>query len=170
MDPENTPSLDHGIPAPESYLPENPLWHSWPHALAIFLLSLSLIWLFRYFRKEKITPSPPPEKDFYATALQSLQQLEAQCETQALAKIAAHCSLAIRSYLASSHSDPALYQTTEEFEAQQVRLSPKITTLLANLNASKYDRSSIDPARARHFLKESQHCLTEVHTAQNLPK
>lgn len=168
MDPEDSLSLDHGIPAPETYLPGSPLWFWWLMAAGIFLLLILASFLYRAFRKKTLPPLLPPPHDFYAAAALRLRELEAGCDSRPLSEMAADCSLTIRAYLADSLSEPALYETVEEFKARQVELPREAETLLTSLNDVKYARSAIDPARAREFIEHSKQCLETIHTAQNL--
>ncbi len=168
MDSEAPLSLDHGIPDPETYLPGTPPWVWWLVVAAV-LLSLLLLWfIISYFRPSKVTPPSLPKRDFYAAASRSLRELEEDAHSRPLAEVAAHSSLAIRVYLAGSLSEPALYETVEEFKARQPNLPREAEALLSDLNDAKYSRSTIDPERARDFIDRSKQCLKTIHSAQNV--
>jgi len=168
MDPEKPPSLDHGINDPETFLPEPITWIPWAIAGAVLLILL-LIWLtVWFFKKTKARPPAPPQKDFYPIASRNLRELEAECHSSPLAEIAARASLAIRAYLAGSMSEPALYETAEEFTARQGNLPRETEELLNDLNEAKYARSTIDPERAKGFVTRSQNCLKTTHAARNV--
>ncbi len=168
MDPESPLTLDHGIPDPETYLPGTPPWVWWLVAAGVILVLLLLWLLARHLNKSKPRPPTLQKRDFYGTASQSLRTLESDCETRPLAEIAAHCSLALRGYLASSMSEPALYETVEEFKARQPDLPREAEDLLTDLNDAKYARSTVDAERASGFIERSLACLKTIHAAQNV--
>jgi hypothetical protein len=76
--------------------------------------------------------------------------------------------LAIRGYLAGSMSEPALYETVEEFKARQPNLPREAEALLTDLNAAKYSKSTIAPEQARDFVARSKQCLKTIHAAHTV--
>lgn len=168
MDPDTSPSLDHGLPDPVTYLPGTPPWVWALTVVAVLFILSTSYFLFRHFQgKQPASPTLPP-KDFYAAALQSLGEIEGECETRPLAEVAAQCSLSLRTYLAGSLSEPALYETVEEFRARQGELPSEAENLLSDLNEAKYSRSKADPTRAQAFIGQSKQCLKTIHSAQNI--
>lgn len=167
MDQEELPTLNHGIDAPETFLPAPPTWVPWAIAAGIILTLILIGFIIWIFRKPKAA-LPPPLRDFYAIASQRLDDLEGDCESSPLAEIAAQSSLAIRSYLAGSMSEPALYETVEEFKARQPNLPSEAEEILNDLNDAKYSKSTIDLERARSFVTRSQRCLRSIHASQNV--
>lgn len=168
MDPEAPLTLDHGIPDPETYLPGTSPWLWWLVGAGILVFLILAWFLYRHFRKDKVSPPVLPKRDFYAAASSRLRELENDCDSRPLSEVAAHCSLAIRLYLAGSLSEPALYETVEEFKARQPDLPREAENLLSDLNEAKYSRSTIDPDRAREFIDRSKQCLKTIHAAQNV--
>ena len=168
MDPEKPPSLDHGINDPETFLPESINWMPWIIAGAVLLTLLLICFITWFFQKNKTLPPALPQKDFYPIASRNLRELEAECDSSPLAEIAAQASLAIRAYLAGSMSEPALYETAEEFTVRKGNLPRETEELLNDLNEAKYSRSTIDFERARTFVTRSQHCLKTMHAAKNV--
>ncbi|MFT6179958.1 MAG: hypothetical protein ACI9NQ_001976 [Paracoccaceae bacterium] len=168
MDPEAPLTLDHDIPAPETYLPGTPEWVWWSGSMGI-VLAIILLWLLvKFLRRPKAGPPVIPKRDFYAAASKSLRSLEKNCESLPLAEVAAHSSLAIRGYLAGSMSEPALYETVEEFKARQPNLPREAEALLTDLNAAKYSKSTIAPEQARDFVARSKQCLKTIHAAHTV--
>jgi len=149
---EKLPTLNHGVDAPETFLPAAPTWYPWAIAAAIILILLLICVLIRIFRKPKATPPSLPKENFFQIASENLEKLVGQGDTRPLAEIAAHSSLAIRSYLAGSISEPALYETVEEFKARQVDLPNEAEELLSDLNEAKYSKSTIAPDKAQAFV------------------
>lgn len=168
MDPEAPLTLDHDIPAPETYLPGTPEWVWWSGSIGVILALIAILMLVKFLRRPKSTVPAIPKRDFYAAASKSLRSLDEQCESLPLAEIAAHSSLAIRVYLAGSMSEPALYETVEEFKARQPDLPREAEALLTDLNAAKYSKSTIAPEQARDFVTRSKQCLKTIHAAQNV--
>lgn len=168
MDTKNPPALEHGIPDPETYLPGTPAWVWWAVAGAVVLLLLAGWLLFKLLRRPAIQPPGLPSRDFYGAAEKRLKSLESECDSRPLGEIAAHASLAIRSYLAGSMSEPALYETVEEFKARQTNLPREAETLLSDLNDTKYSKSSVNGERAREFVTRSKECLKTIHSARTV--
>ena len=161
------PTLEHGVPEPEVYLPGTPPWVWGLVAAGVILLIVFIVWLARRL-KGSPAPVPPPLRNHYKEALSALDHLEGSLENQPLNEVASETSLIVRRYLASTSAEPALFQTIEEFEARQIALPKEATTLLRDLNAAKYSRSSHDPSRAREFIKRSQDCLKTIDSARHL--
>lgn len=168
MDTENPPSLEHGIPDPETYLPGTPGWVWWAIVGGVILLLLAGWFLFKLLYRPSTQPPGLPTRDFYGSAMNRIKSLESDCDSKPLGEVAAHASLAIRSYLASSMSEPALYETVEEFKARQTNLPGEAETLLTDLNDTKYSKSTIDGEKAREFITRSQECLKTIHSARTV--
>ncbi|MEJ6719098.1 MAG: hypothetical protein QNK82_11465 [Akkermansiaceae bacterium] len=168
MDTKKKPTLEHGIPDPETYLPGTPEWIWWAIGGGLLLLLLAIWGLFKLLHRPSVSPPEKPTQDFFGSALKRLKSLEPECPSRPLAEIAAHASLAIRAYLANSMSEPALYETVEEFKARQSNLPREAETLLTDLNNAKYARSSIDAERAHEFVARSRQCLETIHSARTV--
>ena len=61
MDPNNPPTLQHGIPDPETYLPETPDWFLWFLICGVILTILAIWWLIRLLFTE---PKKTKPKEF----------------------------------------------------------------------------------------------------------
>lgn len=166
---EELPTLEHGIPEPEVYLPGTPLWIWITIGTAVLALLLLIIWLIHRFKKPT-PPTPPPAPNHLNAAISSLNRLEAALENQPLNEIASATSLIVRNYLATSCAEPALYQTSEEFRARQISLPKEATDLLNDLSDAKYSKSTTDQAQAKSFMTRSRTCLETIHAARNVTR
>lgn len=167
--PASPPKLEHGIAAPESFLPGPPAWLPWAISLAIFV-ALVIAWLlYRRFRRKKSTLTAMPPRDFYQPALRALRELESHHETTPLSQVAARSSLTLRTYLAASQNEPALYETVEEFKARAPDLPPAAEAVLTALNEVKYAQSHLDPPRAQALIEQTRACLESLHAASTSP-
>jgi|GEM_PF-881609 len=162
---EELPTLEHGVPEPEAYLPGTPLWVWIAVGAAALALLLLIIWLVRRFKKP-VSPTPPPAPNHLHTAIAALNRLEAALENQPLNEIASATSLIVRNYLAASCAEPALYETTEEFKARQITLPREVTDLLNDLSDAKYSKSITNQVQAVSFLERSRTCLNTTHAAR----
>ncbi|MGC6464565.1 MAG: hypothetical protein ACON38_06920 [Akkermansiaceae bacterium] len=163
---EELPTLVHGVPEPEVYLPPTPLWVWIAIGIASFLLLLLIIWLVRKFHKPALAPLPPA--NHLPKAIAGLNKLEASLDNQPLSEVSTEISLIIRSYFASTRAEPALYETTEEFQSRQIDLPKEATDLLNELSDAKYSKTSSDQARALAFIDRSRTCLETIHAARHL--
>lgn len=162
MDPNQAPTLEHGIPDPETYLPGTPDGYWWFLIGGMILTILAILWLLKLLFQR-----PQPEKalegrDLFSPAMKSLTSLEAQTQTKLVSEVAAEASLAIRTYLAGSRSEPALYETVEEFQARQSVLPGDANSHLNELNNAKYSKSEVNPDRSLDLIKKSQECLEKL--------
>lgn len=164
MPSPDLPKLDHGIPPPETYLPGTPVWFWWLLAVGSALCLVLLFWLFRLL-KPKAKPARPLERDLFTPAMTSLHELEEAADGQQVSEIAARISLTLRTYLADARSEPALYETVEEFQARQTILPPEINRFLNELNEVKYAKSKIDAERAQTLVAHARECLKTLHTS-----
>lgn len=162
MAADDTPTLDHGIPSPETYLPGTPVWFWWVLGVGVFVLLVLLLWAVKLLRPTLPPPAPAP-RDLYTPAMATLAGLEEECSRELVSVIAARASLVVRTYLADTRSEPALYETAEEFEARQTKLPASANAFLNDLNEVKYAKSSIDEERARELLEQSRECLKKLH-------
>lgn len=167
MPSEELPTLDHGIPPPESFLPGTPAWYWWSVGAGGIVILLLLIWAYQIL-KPAPKPPTPPDRDLFFPAMTSLAELEIVCPEELLSLIAAKASLTIRLYLADAQSEPALYETAEEFEARQGMLPPVANALLNELADAKYAKSDVDEEKARNFINRSRECLRLLH--QTVPE
>lgn len=162
MDPNQAPTLEHGIPDPETYLPETPEWYWWFLIGGIVLTILALLWLLKILFGKPRKAAAPKEHDFFTPAMRCLDSLEADSGKRLISGIAADASLAIRTYLAGSRSEPALYETAEEFQARQSILPAAANQLLNDLNDVKYSKSEVDHDRATALIHRSRTCLEDL--------
>lgn len=156
------PSLDHGIPPPETYLPGTPVWFWWTLGIGIVTLFILLVWALKLLRQAPKTAAPVP-RDLFTPSMATLANLEEECSREPVSVIAARASLTLRTYLADTRSEPALYETAEEFEARQSKLPASANAFLNDLNHAKYAKSSIDEERARQWIEQSRECLKKLH-------
>lgn len=162
MDPDNPPTLQHGIPGPETYLPETPDWFLWFLILGVILTILAIWWLIRLLFTETKKTKPISNLDFFRPAMKVLDSLESQAHERLISEIAAQASLAIRTYLAGAQAEPALYETVEEFQARQTILPADANHVLNRLNDAKYDQSEINQTLSSKLIEESRVCLTKL--------
>lgn len=162
MDPDNPPTLQHGIPGPETYLPETPDWFLWFLIFGVILTILAIWWLIRLLFTESKKTKPISSLDFFRPAMRVLDSLESQAHERLISEIAAEASLAIRTYLAGAQAEPALYETVEEFQARQTILPADANHVLNRLNDAKYDKSEIDQTFSSKLIEESRVCLTKL--------
>jgi len=155
MDSEEPPQLEHGIPDPEVYLPETPEWY-WALVGVTGALTLVLFWwLFRILKPSpRVAPIEP--EDHFAPALAALDELESERTDRWLAEGAAEISLTLRRYLAGARSDPALFETAEEFAGRQTVLPERTSLFLRELNDTKYAKSEKNEARLRSLVKQAR--------------
>jgi hypothetical protein len=162
MDPNQPPSLEHGIPDPETYLPGTPDWYWWFLIGGIVLTILALLWFLKLLFQRPEKPQPLAGHDIYTPAIESLDSLASQCGTKLVSEVAAEASLSIRTYLAGSRSEPALYETVEEFQSRQSVLPADANHHLNELNDAKYSKSEVDETRSRGLVKQSKSCLEKL--------
>ncbi len=163
METDSINGLQHGIPDPEELLPGPPAWF-W--ALIIFATLITLFLLFlliKHLTKKSTSANTTTPIDYYGPALTSLRELEPLSSQLPLSDIATRASLALRTYLAKSKSEPALYETTSEFQARvSTQLNEETSTLLTELNHAKYSKSSTDPDRSHSLVTRSIDCLQKL--------
>lgn len=155
----------HDIPDPSPLLPGMYVpWYFWVILGFVALALLALI-LFLVFARRK-----PSSNAVIASAYEdSRKQLEALLSAVAdhpLAHIATEASFAVRRYLAACLSEPALYETHEEFTLREDALNrlpagsrDHLNPLLEQLATLKYSPSQSDPATAETILKKSLNTL-----------
>ena len=162
MDSNNPATLQHGIPDPETYLPETPDWFVWFLIFGVILTILAIWWLIRLLFTEPKKTKPISNLDFFTPAMSVLDSLEAEANERLISEIAAEASLAIRTYLAGAQAEPALYETIEEFHARQTILPADTNQVLNRLSDVKYDKSKIDQSISSKLIDESRVCLTKL--------
>lgn len=162
MASDELPTLDHGIPSPETYVPGIPEWFWWMLGAGGFAVLALLVWAVKLL---KPAPKPPvvPPRDLFTPAMEELTRLEDECSREMISVIAARSSLAIRTYLADARSEPALYETAEESAARQGKLPASANAFLNELNETKYAKSSVDEKRALEIIAQSRECLKKLH-------
>jgi hypothetical protein len=164
MPDEAPPTLDHGIPDPETFLPETPVWFWWVLGTGAIVVLILLVTSIRLLRPKADQPVLP-KRDLFAPAMDALETLNEQCGRGLLSAVAAQASLALRMYLADARSEPALYETAEEFEARQTVLPQAVNSFLNELNEAKYAESSISEEKSRDLVARAQACLRKLHAA-----
>ena len=162
MDSNNPATLQHGIPDPETYLPETPDRFLWFLIFGVILTILAIWWLIRLLFTEPKKTKPISNLDFFTPAMSVLDSLEAEANERLISEIAAEASLAIRTYLAGAQAEPALYETIEEFHARQTILPADANHVLNRLSDVKYDKSKIDQTISSKLIDESRVCLTKL--------
>lgn len=130
------------ITDPGSFIPEasTPWWVWLAVALGVILLAV-IVYLFYKFRKTDDTPKTPSIQE----ARDEINALRAEAENMEPHEAATELSLIIRRYLAGAFSDPALFETNEEFTLRQqalTKLHPEsrqlVTQHLSELSQMKY--------------------------------
>lgn len=102
-----------GLVPPEPLLPA-PGWPSWAWfalAAAVLLVALAVVIVFRLARREKAMSGPSLLQAAYREAVAALKQVP----ENRIQESATWISSALRTYLARACSEPALYETHEEF-------------------------------------------------------
>lgn len=100
--------------APLDLLPDHGLWPWWL-AAGVFVLLIIAAWAFLKVRKPKPVDITKLRGNAYREALAALDSTTAADAREA----AVQTSLIVRKYLSIAASDPALYETHEEFISRQ---------------------------------------------------
>ncbi|MDB4391586.1 hypothetical protein N9Z52_02175 [Akkermansiaceae bacterium] len=138
MDSDNPPTLQHGIPDPESYLPETPDWFLWFLISGVILTILAIWWLIRLLFAEPKKTKPISNLDFFTPAMSVLNSLESQADERLISEIAAEASLAIRTYLAGAQAEPALYEILRKSSGEpEVQLRGAAALKAKEVNAAQ---------------------------------
>ncbi len=97
--------------SPEALLPDHGLWPWWAAAVLIVLVITAVMFL--VFRKRKAAALDPRKirEEVFREALGSLSAIRTDDPRDS----SVQCSLVLRKYLSVAASDPALYETHEEF-------------------------------------------------------
>jgi len=94
--------------------------------------------------------------------------LERSLEGMPLSQIATETSLIVRRYFAATLSEPALYETTEEFQSRQIDLPQHVAELLNRLSNAKYSQSANDHRKGFEFVSQAKNTLNQSHSAREL--
>ena len=161
----------HDIIDPAPLLPGMHVpWYTW---VIIALVILAAIGLFIYFLT-RTKPAPPGSvASIYQKSRKHLELLLGAISKQPLSQIATEASFAVRRYLAACLSEPALYETHEEFLLREDALDrlpagsrDKLNPLLEQLAALKYSPSHTDPENAEIILKKSLNTLQGIESTR----
>ncbi|MDP0489697.1 MAG: DUF4381 family protein [Verrucomicrobiota bacterium JB023] len=140
---EQETALPHDFLDPSSHLPGLPAWVYWLGALLALVIIAGSVILYRRLNKKNLVSSPG--RNPLRLALARIHELKEQSETLALPELATELSLTLRRYLADTKSDRALFQTREEFIANQRRLNAlpederqKLTDFIMKLSQYQY--------------------------------
>lgn len=166
----------HDIADPTPYLPgvHVPLY-AWI-LLAVVGLGL-LTGLAFYLRHRRNTRTKPLSiESCYEESRKKLIALSDLTEIHPLSRIATEASFAVRYYLAACLSEPALFETHEEFLLRDDALQrlpigsrERLTPLLEHLAALKYSPSRSNPDAARTILDDALHVLQAIESTRLPP-
>ena len=158
------PALPHGLPDPNSFLPTISPW-IWALGIAFLCaIIIGLGWLI--FRSSKKHHPVSTSANPFQEALSHLETLERSLEGMPLSQIATETSLIVRRYFAATLSEPALYETTEEFQSRQIDLPQHVAELLNRLSNAKYSRSANDHRKGFEFVSQAKNTLNQSHSAR----
>ena len=150
--------------APLELIPDHGLWPWWL-AVGIIVLSILAVWIFLKMRKPKPEDITKLRVNAYREALAALDSTKAADAREA----AVQTSLILRKYLSIAASDPALYETHEEFISRQDALLALTTDArnatengFSNLAALKY-APEIPGKTAAEVIAESRSLLETLH-------
>lgn len=163
----------HDIPDPSPHLPGMYVpWYVWVLLGALVLGLLTAVVLYLLFRRR--AAEPPDIANVYDESRRRLGELREQSGDLPLARLATEASFAVRRYLAACLSEPALYETHEEFLLRDDALEQlpagsreHLNPLLEELAAAKYGPSEADPAAADALLKKSLDTLQGLESTRN---
>ena len=150
-------------PAAEPLLPAFGLWVWFAIAAAVVVIGLVVFLLTR--RKAVGNESESMREAAYREAKQALESIEKADVRQT----AVRCSLVLRKYLVAAVSDPALFETQEEFIARHDALKDlppeareSVKTCFGRLARAKYAPDEPD-FPADEIVGESQNLLETLH-------
>ena len=126
----------------EGLMPTPIIWEYWAIGGFVLLVLLLAAWfMIRAFFKPKLSSPEDLKKKAHRDALAALSA----CPKQELIPAATECSLVLRRYLAAVTSDPALYETHDEWIARhdaletfEAQLKQQIHHLFEQLARWKY--------------------------------
>jgi hypothetical protein len=153
------PELPHDINPPDPWLPGVFIpWWGW--ALAALVVTILLVLLILLARR-KAPDTPPDLPSLYAKYRRHLEALAGDLAGKPLARVATEASLAIRGFLSSALSEPALFETHEETLARSDALHAlpqgareHLIPLLNRLAEYKYGPSRTDETLARDLVED----------------
>ena len=154
-------------PDPSPNIPGIPGWLILLSALLVtILLVLLLIYLLQKGHLTAIKPSGPTPFQLARERLRALEELPTETP---LAEISTRISLTIRWFLTQSKSDPALYQTREEFLTDEERLrhipepaKSKTADFLGELATLQYAPPTSDPEQVSTLVEKGLKTLDSL--------
>lgn len=151
-------------PPPEALIPDAALW-PWIIASILLLTLLTSAWLVLK-RKKSSTPDPTATRN---AAFSSASNALASITTHDAREAAIQASLILRNYLASAASDPALFETHEEFITRHDSLHAlneptrrTATSAFSRLASLKYTPDSPESSSSE-ILSSARSLLVSLH-------
>jgi hypothetical protein len=165
----------HDIPDPTPHLPGIQLpWYLWAVAALVLLALIILITVLIRNRSKPSTSAFIEET--YGNSRKLLEALLEQINDHPLSHLATQASFAVRGYLAACLSEPALYETHEEFLLREDALErlpagsrDRLNPFLEELATLKYSPSTPDPAAAETLIKKSLNILQGLESTRAKP-
>ena len=162
----------HDIPDPTPHLPGIQVpWYLWAIAALVLVAGIILI-TFLLRGRAKPTTSADIE-EMYGTSRKFLEGLLDKINDLPLSHIASDASFAVRGYLAACLSEPALFETHEEFLLREDALEQlpagsrdRLNPLLEELATLKYSPSTPDPAASETLIKKSLNVLQGIESTR----
>ena len=153
----------YDIPDPDALLPGIAVaWWGWL-SLGILLTAATCL-LIRFLPRHSAPVSP--SDTFFRDSCETLETFRPLLTKLTLAEIATETSFVLRHYLVLTLSEPALYQTHEEFLLRSDALQnlpggarDRLAPLLSELASAKYGPSRIDPSNSERMIDDSLRIL-----------
>jgi hypothetical protein len=161
----------HDIIDPAPLLPGMHVpWYAW---LILAFVIVAAIGLLIYFLTRPKPAAPGSVASIYEESRKHLELLLGTIDKQPLSQVATEASFSVRRYLAACLSEPALYETHEEFLLRDDALDrlptgtrDKLNPLLEKLATLKYSPSHTDPENAEIILKKSLNTLQGIESTR----
>jgi hypothetical protein len=161
----------HDIADPSPHLPGMYVpWYLW--LILGFVLIAFLVLAITLWRRKAATP--PDIAGVYEESRKQLEALRGVINDHPLAHIATEASFAVRRYLAAYLSEPALFETHEEFILRKNSLArlptgsrDRLNPLLEQLATLKYSPSQSDPESADTVLMKSLNTLQGIESTRD---
>lgn len=162
----------HDIPDPSPHLPGIQIpWYLWAIAALVLLAGIILL---TFLLRRRSTPNTSAYiEEMYGTSRKFLENLLDKINDHPLSHIASDASFAIRGYLAACLSEPALFETHEEFLLREDALErlpagsrDRLNPLLEELATLKYSPSTPNPAASETLIKKSLYVLQGIESTR----
>lgn len=166
----------HDITDPGAFIPEpsTPWWVWVALVLSIILLLAATYWIYKIRTAKKLYEKPSID-----SARDEIKNLRNMAEEMEPHTAATELSLIVRRYLAGAFSDPALFETNEEFTLRQTALDKipaksrdLVTQHLSELSQLKYSPAtgtSISETVTQH-IDQADELLSHIELHINQPE